>query len=74
MRFDGKFGFFGGNVEEDETIESTLQRELREVRKKRCVAACRSVLQRVAACCSVLHHVAAHGHTTFNELKCVSFE
>ena len=30
MRFDGKFGFFGGMVEEDETVEMTLQRELRE--------------------------------------------
>jgi len=63
MRFDGKFGFFGGNVEDDETIESTLQRELREVCHKycsvlQCVAACCSVLQRVAACCSVLKRVA----------------
>ena len=29
-RFDGKLGFFGGLVEEDETVETTLQRELRE--------------------------------------------
>mmetsp|Transcript_20888 Transcript_20888/g.48276 ORF Transcript_20888/g.48276 Transcript_20888/m.48276 type:complete len:713 (+) Transcript_20888:95-2233(+) len=30
VRFDGKIGFFGGNVEEGETVEDTLARELRE--------------------------------------------
>lgn len=30
VRFDGKLGFFGGHVEEDESMEDTLARELRE--------------------------------------------
>jgi U8 snoRNA-decapping enzyme len=30
VRFDGKIGFFGGEVEEGETVENTLARELRE--------------------------------------------